>query len=346
MTSLTAIGCGPSVEETDASMADAGARIDAFVPADADVGVDAFRPEDGGTADASTPTEGEILTADYAPYDLALGGGYVYFTEADAVRRVPVGGGAVEEMFRTGSPSVATRGIGADADRFAWTHRDAMSLVNGAVQACPHAGCGASPETFSANESTNRIDVDGTVVAWTSPSIMNLQGVTGTMGWSVPTNSAAPLDVDVDGNDVFWITAGIVGPEAAFACDASGGTCTPAMISDAVGAPLRIAVAGEHVVVLSDTGLFHMGRDGSGASRLADGVSPGGDANDLTTDGVDVYWSTRGQLYGCAIAACTPTLVAMASGQVSAGLAVDDTNIYWATADPFHRTGAIRRVAR
>jgi hypothetical protein len=46
----------------------------------------------GGASSSSQPDQ-------FAPYDIALGGGFVYFTQEQSVYGVPMNGGAVEEMY-------------------------------------------------------------------------------------------------------------------------------------------------------------------------------------------------------------------------------------------------------
>jgi hypothetical protein len=146
-------------------------------------------------------------------------------------------------------------------------------------------------------------------------------------------------DLALEGGEVFWLDGGVfTTPGAVYRCSATGGSCTPAMISDAVGAPSVISVHGDHVVVLSDTGVFHMGRDGSGLMRLADGRRAG--ATDIVTDGTRVYWAILGELYGCEIASCTAALIdqTTTTNEWSSGLEIDATHLYWGT------RASIRRI--
>lgn len=316
----------PDVPAADVPAPDAGA---ADVPA----------PEDVPT----TPTEGMVLVA-ATPWDIAIGGGYLYYTEANNVRRVPVAGGAPELMYTTGSNSIATSGIDADGARFAWTTRDANSTVRGSVYACPHAGCGATPPAnLNSGESTNRIAIEGSHIFWTSGSNSIVRGTT----WASPLpvgnlSRTGTSDVDVEGGDVFWVNAGLalaMRPGTVLKCPAAASSCTPTEFPVMVGNPLRIAVSGNAVYVLSTSGLYRMDRVGANLTRLADGATGAGAYVDLAADAAGVYWGDAGRLLRCDPAACAPRVIAEVPGARSQGLALDATSVYWAA-------GAIRRVPR
>jgi len=305
--------------------------------------VDVPAPEDVPAA----PTMGVPLIDNMPVFDIALGGGFVYYTEGNNVRRVPIAGGASELMYTTGSNSLATQFVDADDARFVWTQRNANSTVQGAVRACAHTGCGAMPMGVPAaqgGESTNRIAVQGDLVYWTS----------GTVSRVVGTHWASPLpmgnlarsgvsDVAIDGDEVFWTNAGLsiaMRPGSVLKCPARGNCNTPTELATMVGSPHRIAVRGAVVLVLSPAGLYRMDRAGGGLVRLADGASANGDRSDLATDGVEAFWSENDRLFTCTLSACVPRVMASVPGQGSRGIELDDTTVYWGL------TASIRRIAR
>lgn len=366
------MGCGTSAPTTDAAT-DApapsdsvtpdsatptdAAPSDSATPADAsveDVGAaDAGAPADaGGSADAGPAPEGEVLVNNLSPWDIAVGGGFVYIAEANNIRRVPVGGGAPTMVWTTGSNSVATQGVAADAMRVAWTIRNANSTVSGGVYACPHTGCPTNPMNLNNAESTQQITIDGPAIAWTSGSLHRVfwnlgPGAGGVVSPGSNIERTSPTSVDIDDGEVFWVNAGLaiaMRPGTVLRCPLAMGACTPTQLTNTVGNPSRIAVRGADVFVMSQTGLFRMGRDGSGMTRLAAGSSGSGK---LVTDGTHLYWNAGSSILRCAVAACAPTAIAqIVTGEGLAGMDIDGEYLYFGTADFAHRVGSVRRVRR
>lgn len=340
-------GGAPDTASASATTGSSGGTTggDATGDATGTTAVDPTTTDASGTTTGG-PDAGILLTDQFSPRDIAVAAGYVYFTAYDTVRRIPVDGGAVEQMYITGSAAEGTNFIDADAERFVWTNRNS-NLVVGAVYSCPHAGCPAELNSYSSGYSTGDIALSGAIMAWASPSNAMVYGALGTGGWTTQEVSA-PSRVAVDGADVFWGGGNIAYPKGVFKCTpAPNAACGFTMISDAVGYPLAIAARGEHVVVVAEMGVFHMGRDGSGLVKLADLVGSTMAFDDIVTDGTDVYWADERQLHGCQIDACTPQLIAeAASGLRTAGLGMDEGSVYWGTSDWIDHAGEIRRFSR
>lgn len=358
---LTACSSEPAAGDASTpadAVADAGPTPDSAtvdVPQeDTSLAVDA-PTEDVSSVDAGAATEGEVLTAAFAPWDIGLGGGFVYVAEGNNIQRLPVAGGAPAMVYTTGSNSVATQSVAADAARVAWTERNANSTVSGAVRACPHAGC-ATPMGIPAMESTQRVAIDGDAVAWTSASLSRVFWSAGAMGSGGSTSPAGnlshtgPTAVAINGGDVFWTTGGLplaMRPGAVLRCSLGSSTCAPTELSNAVGNPNALAVHGGDVFVISPTGVFRMGRDGSGLTRLAEGYRGTGGYVDAVTDGTTLYWTDAESVYRCAVAACAPAVHATApAGQRVVGLEIDAEYVYFGTADIARRGGSVRRARR
>jgi hypothetical protein len=298
--------------------------------------------------------EGTIVLDNVAPSDLAIGGGFLYFTQANLVRRIPTAGGAPEQMYTTGSNSVATSSIDADGARFAWTERDANSTVRGAARACPHSGCGgATPANLNTGESTQRISIEGSHIFWTSASNSIVRGTS----WASPLpisnlSRTGTSDVAVEGGDVFWVNAGLpiaMRPGTVLKCAAAATSCTPMEFPVMVGSPTRIAVRGSAVYVLSSTGLFRTDRNGAGLTRLADGATGNGGFIDLAADATGVYWADGRRLLTCDPSACTARVIAEVPGTGLTGIvaiALDATSVYWSSVSLGGGAGSIRRMAR
>ena len=307
-------------------------------------------PSDGGAA-------GEPITME-VPEDIAVGGGYLYFTRSTLVRRIALTGGAPTTVYTaTGS---GPTGIDADATGFAWTERFA-STVAGAVRSCPHEGCPAMPTRYSGAESSNRVAVSATRVAWTSASASTIvvrRRDTASGGWSYRAAMPmqyTPTDIALDGDEVYWTTGGISipgggggTPGMVLRCSAAAMSCAPTMLAagEMIGHPHRIALGPGAVFFVSDTGLFRVGRDGAGLTRLAP-VTTGTGANtfDLATDGTTVYWAIGGSLFRCAAASCTPQVLASLGPGFTNGLALDAASVFWGQMS-LSRVGGILRFAR
>ncbi len=332
---LLVLGCDPTPAATDAATPPLDAAPtgeDGASPAE-----DAASPPfDAGPplADAGPPM-GSTILATVGTTDIALGGGHVYFTTDTMIGRVPIAGGPTEAVYAFSAS--APNDIDADDTRIAWTERNA-STIWGAVNSCPIGGCGGMPTALPHGaENASEVSLGGDMAYWLSGSVRTVLGA-GPGAWSVRSPGLSVADVEVEGGDVFWLDGGVAGTGGAvYRCPASG-SCTPTMLSNAVGAPLTLSVSGDHVVVLSRTGVFHMGRDGSAVTRLGDGRTAG--YTDIVTDGTRVYWAILESLYGCELASCTPALIdqTTATNDWTSGLELDATHLYWGT------RASIRRI--
>lgn len=348
-----AMGCEGATPATDAGGADTPDAAPDLPPPDA--APDLPPPDTAAPPDVDAST-GEMFTSEFLD-DLAVAGGFVYYANASAVRRVPVAGGATTTVY-TATASAATS-VDADATGVAWTERFA-STIQGAVRSCPHAGCPAAPMAYNGAESSNRVALSANRVAWTSATaatVLVRDRATGRGGWSYRATMSmqyTPSDVAFDGDDIFWTTAGISVPGGAgtpgmvLRCSAAADACAPTVLASGamIGHPDRVAVAPGAVFFLSDVGLFRVGRDGAGLTRLAS-VTTGIGANtfDLATDGTTVYWAVGGSLFRCAAAACAPETMASLGPGFSKGLALDGAWVFWGETDQ-RRLGGIRRFAR
>nr|MBK7068589.1 hypothetical protein [Deltaproteobacteria bacterium] len=275
------------------------------------------------------------------------------------MRRIPLGGGPTETFYR--AMMSAPQGIAADADGVAWTERFASSVA-GIVRSCPHAGCPATPMAYSGGESSGAVALAPTRVAWTSPTIASVLVRSRAMGGgstgyrAAGQSQYAPTSLVLDGDELFWTTAGIPlplfgaggTPGTVLRCNVSGSTCAPTALAEGamIGHPQRIALGPGVVFFLTNNGLYRVGRDGTGLTRLATVTTfAGANTFDLATDGTTLYWAIGLTLYRCAAAACTPEEITSLGSGFTQGLEVDATSVYWGTMN-VGRTGGIRRFAR
>jgi len=333
--------------------ADGGTDHDAHTEDDASTDPDGSTDDPDGSTDDPDGGDGggsfeeTVLTEGYVPRSLAVGGGWVYFTENNSIRRLPVAGGDVVSAFQIQENGVAARRVAANADAFVWTEWDLNSSVKGAVRSCPHSGCNDTPSSFPNDESTQEVALGDDVVAWTSHSTNSVQGNSNDTKWRVQIAAPSiPGAVAVDGTEVFYGSARQVGvgTNALFSCDASDGSCTSTQIADLDGAPLSIAVADNVVLVLTDAGLYRFDRGGQNKTKLVDNSVKLNAA--VVTDGTNVYWGAAGNLFACQIATCIPTTIGTVQGHQTRGLALDDDYVYWATSDATEQLGSIRRYTR
>lgn len=361
-------GCNAPPMNSDSSMTDATSEDQRSITPmpDAapleDVVADGASPRDAADPPPdAAPVMEQLLTME-VPIDLAVAGGYVYFTTeigGARVRRIPVTGGAAETMH-TGTTS-GPKAIDADSDGFVWTERFA-STVAGAVRGCPLAGCGAAPLSYpNPSESTSEVAVSSARVAWASGSNSSVvlcvrSGNPCRVMRPANPSHYTPSSLAFDGDELFWAAAGIAvpggmggTPGSILRCNTAGNTCAPtAVLNDpSVGNPVRIALGPGVMYVMSTTGLFRANRDGSGLTRLA--MIPTGTGNntyDLVVDGTTVFWAVGQTLSRCdASSGCAPTVIASLGVGFTAGLALDATSVYWGTMS-LARTGGIRRYAR
>ena len=282
----------------------------------------------GGAPEPGTPKTATILTQ-AAVADIALGGGYVYFMTEDTIQRVAIGGGAAESVYKQFTTS-GPRFIDADDTRLVWTEH-AANTVFGAVRSCPLGACAAPTEIPRKGESSNALSIDGALVVWTSATNRTLYS---SGGFSASSPGLTLTDVAAEGGDVFWLDGGLLTTVGAVYKSSEAGAGPTIKLSAAVGNPSKISVQGDHVVVISDTGVFQMSRDGSGLTRLADGSATY--FVDIVTDGTQVYWAIDKGLFGCTLAACVPAMVDTSTG-ASAGLELDATHLYWGTGTSIRR---------
>lgn len=354
---LLSLGCSSSDPE-DSPAPNTDSQVDAGTDGDSEVEDDASTDDpDGSTSDpdgstedpdASLPKEAKVLTEGYVPRDIAVGGGFVYFTETNYVRRLPVNGGDAVQLHQTQAANIGTRSIAADSNRFAWTEFQAGNSVVGDVFGCEHSGCNDSPKNFFADQSTQRIDLAGDVTAWTSLSKKSVQGLTGNLNWQAQFTDGELVDIAAAGHDVFWASAEFVasvGKNGIHGCNVSAGSCAASLLNDQVGKPFAISAAGDNVLVLGDAGVFRMDLDGQNSTKIADSVGVANKSH-IVTDGTMAYWAINAKLFACEISSCTATEILEVSGQESRALALDDEAVYWATAEMLEGAGAIRRIDR
>ncbi len=361
-------GCSPAAPVSASgalAVGDAGDRSDAAPPSDSvldaalDSALDAASDPDSSTPGTSNPDSSvapdggptataTVLVPNVMPSDIAVGGGFVYYTLLRGVWRVPVGGGSAEQMFATAG---RTTYIAADDARFAWSGSVADVALDGAVRSCPHAGCGPGvPTNLGGGQTAQWIAVSGAAIFWTSSSDNAVRGVNGPTRYTFRyggLQDASPNGVAIDDGEVFWSTGGLAGSRAGTVkrCSLSGSSCTPVVISDSLN-PTSVLVHGDKVFVSSRQGVFRMGRDGSGATQFAGGVG--------ATDGVTMYWGQGADVMRCAIASCTPTVHVHIDGLATGvgtygvrGINLDTTSVYWMTGDALTvKPGAVWRAPR
>lgn len=259
-------------------------------------------PRAGGTPQELTP---RIYVG---AYTLAVNATHVYWA-TDAVFRLPLAGGTVEEVARTGS---GASGLTIDATHAYWA--GLVSENVGSVSKVPLAG-GAVVIIAAGQACPRAIAADATNVYWTTtcepgdelyPVLGKVLKAAHAGGEPVvlAENQPEPYALAVDGAHVYWVNG------------------LPTNQTDHSSNPInRVAIAGGETVAIADD--------------LA--------AVTLVADATHLYWSTV-LWYGLAEPAGAVRRIPLAGGEVEDlatgqqsawALALADTMVYWANAGDY-----------
>jgi hypothetical protein len=245
---------------------------------------------DGGTVNEGlparagcVPTVTTLASGQVVPASVATDGTHVYWVnDGDgAVRKVPIGGGAVTTLA-TGPQGPIS--VAVDGTNVYW-----VNWENGTVNEVPVGG-GSVTTLATGQENPRSVAVDGANVywvnygtAWGSPDgTVNEVPVGGGSVTTLATGQDYPWSVAVDGTNVYWVNyrGGTVND-----VPVGGGTVTT-LAQDPHG-PLFIAVDSTNVYWVDFGGGVNKVPIGGGSMTTLVGSQVG---LSLAVDGTHVYW--------------------------------------------------------
>lgn len=287
------------------------------------------------------------------PIDVAVGGGYVYWTETGTattpgnVVRVPQGGGVPETVV---SHDYGPYAIAADATMVYW---GAFATEGGisAVWSLPHVG--GTPVVLAAGQaSVVDLALDATRACWSDSYAGNLMSVSLAGGDPVAL-AVGQGEIDriaIDGTNAYWHAA--VGEErTVMKVPLAGGEPVVLATRQLVDHPRGIATDGASVYWTEhwyDGALVKVPVQGGEVVTVAAAQSYPGP---LLLDAIHAYWFNEGPdyhmtLFRVPLAGGAPQAVAATIGYLG-GVASDATHVYWvATMYDADGSGSVWRVEK
>jgi hypothetical protein len=277
-----------------------------------------------------------VVATSTRPYRLVVDGGIIYWTDYDAgtVNRVPAGGGATTTIYpgpgRATDLAVAGGYVffsnGADLLRIPTGGGTSLVLANAEVTNISFVKADATYAWYMTNYNiVRRVPIGGGALSTVSSgpynsNIIDLAFSDGGLYW---TNDGIWND---DYRSKMPGTAGIYEKMPT----ASAGS----EFIDDLGYPLyRIAVDASYIYWLSSGSLHRVPRDRYMATvtNLSGGPSNNSQVQAMISDGTNLYWvtasGTTGHLYR--MPAGGGTVTDLAAGDAATSLAQDATNVYW-----------------
>jgi hypothetical protein len=276
---------------------------------------------------------GVVLAQVGMPFTMAVGGGYVYWTDFtnNSVMRVLTGGDAgVAETIASMQP--APIGISVLSPHLAWANHGTGAAAPGDVRTCNIFGNCMPPTIISGAAGAWGVALDATTAYFTQPSLGTVKSVPiggGTPKTLVTIAPSTPQDIVVDANNVYFTTGGA---GQVMSCALAGCGSAPTVLASMEPGPAALAVDATTVYWVDQNSGNVMKCAISGCPgtppMLASG---GGSPTAIAVDATDVYWATGGTGNIMKVPVGGGPAVKMVSGLVNAtALAIDATYVYYA----------------
>jgi hypothetical protein len=293
-----------------------------------------------------------LASGQASPLKIAVDGTHVYWTNWGTCG---VGGctgqvvtrrlaGCEQAPIVLASGQEYPRGIAVDAANVYWTTTDGL----GSVMSVPIDG-GAPRSLASAQSLPESVAADGTRAFWTTNGfgVNELSLVDGAA--TMVASSYEAWGIALDATRVYWDTASSAG--LVLACPIAGCPGGPTTLASNQYFPDGIASDGANVYFTTNAVNGHRGSvmkcfAGGCGDRPTVLASNQDNATDIAVDAAYVYWTSSvyrliadsgppdGQVQRCATGGCNGQPQVLASGASSqpAGIAVDDSSVYWVDA--------------
>jgi hypothetical protein len=242
-------------------------------------------------------------------------------------------------------PEINVAGIAVDDSYVYWAAGvSSLTTMDGAVRRVSKAG--GSPTTLSANENDpTAVTLDDTYVYWgTSAGELARMPKAGGMRESLATGLVGINQIVIAGNDIYATTSVSMGDTdigGVSKVSKNGGMPTALAVDETE--PYGIGSNGVAVYWTTMNEVLRYELAGGTESTIASGQS---DLDGVAADANTVYWAGGGDgtIYSApASGGALPTVVALEQS-TPWGIALDDSYVYWTTADPM--IGTVRRAAR
>lgn len=303
----------------------------------------------GGACNAGVCAPVVLANDPGEPAEITVDDTHVYWTNEKTgdVRRVAIGGGAVETIYDGAEATPLGEGlVRAGADVYF-----TLAVDDGGIFKCPSTGCGAAGPTpvvapmsspgYLALADGGVLVVaetlfNGRIGRCTLPCTSGVTFVTGPEGF--------PKFVAVDGESFYWSTLTPPPGELRGKLD----DASPPFSVVSTQATQQIAINGAEVLFAArGSGIRAVPRDGGAVRRVYD---PNVQSERFAIDGTTIYFNdvqaATGRILRCPIVGCGDAGTTMASLQAKPNaIAVDKTNIYWTNRGDGNE-GAIMRLAK
>ena len=269
-----------------------------------------------------------IANAQNGAYDLAVGGGEVYwvnYSGGSVAKCTADNCGATVTVLATGR--VTPEDIAIDGTNVYWSER-------GGAAYCARAGCGGSATTLVSGitaadggvASNDGVAVGGGLVFFPINGSLLGCAIGGCGNSPTTVTSASADDLTTDSTNLYGTSGSTV-----FKCPLAG-------CSNVTRTSLVTGLSGGEGIAVDGTNVYFAYTGAVGSCPLTGCSTPTvlaanqTDPNDITSDGVNVYWTdaTDNLVLRCSVSGCngTPTIIAQNQAQPK-GIGLDAKAVYW-----------------